>query len=135
VGPGWNTPAVSYLPASPRPARLLQEWLSDKRGRDQFVARYGDETEVCWNDAPKQQEETVYKRSFWTGGWARMMHYNGEIGAWICAPHVATAASSGGAVTDTPTAHVSTPAAAATPALPLSLPLQNLTWSGPPAVA
>ena len=44
-----------------------QDWLSDKRGRDQFVCRYGDETEVCWNDAPKQQEETVYKRSFWTG--------------------------------------------------------------------
>ena len=49
------------VPAAP------QEWLGDKRGRDQFVARYGDETEVCWNDAPKQQEETVYKRSFWTG--------------------------------------------------------------------
>ena len=29
--------------------------------------RYGDETEVCWNDAAKQQEESVYKRSFWTG--------------------------------------------------------------------
>ena len=49
------------------PAHLPQDWLSDKRGRDQFVCRYGDETEVCWNDAPKQQEETVYKRSFWTG--------------------------------------------------------------------
>ncbi|PSC71923.1 Eukaryotic translation initiation factor 3 subunit B [Micractinium conductrix] len=48
------------------PGENLLEWLGDKRGRDQFVARYGDETEVCWNDAPKQQEETVYKRSFWT---------------------------------------------------------------------
>lgn len=26
---------------------------------------------MCWNDAAKQQEESVYKRSFWTGeGWA-----------------------------------------------------------------
>ncbi|EFN50617.1 hypothetical protein CHLNCDRAFT_59481 [Chlorella variabilis] len=48
------------------PAENLLEWLSDKRGRDQFAIRYGDETEVCWNDAPKQQEETVYKRSFWS---------------------------------------------------------------------
>lgn len=48
------------------PGENLLDWLSDKRGRDQFVARYGDETEVCWNDAPKQQEESVYKRSFWT---------------------------------------------------------------------
>lgn len=48
------------------PGENLRAWLSDKRGRDQFVARYGDETEVCWNDAPKQQEETVFKRSCWT---------------------------------------------------------------------
>jgi hypothetical protein len=57
------------LPSSQPWSRLsLQDWLSDARGRDQFVARYGDETEVAWNDAPKQQAEPVYKRSFWTGG-------------------------------------------------------------------
>lgn len=37
----------------------LQEWLMDRRGRDQFVIRYGDETEVCWNDHQKQQAEQV----------------------------------------------------------------------------
>lgn len=31
----------------------------DRRGRDQFVIRYGDETEVCWNDHQKQQAEQV----------------------------------------------------------------------------
>lgn len=31
----------------------------DRRGRDQFVVRYGDETEVCWNDHQKQQAEQV----------------------------------------------------------------------------
>lgn len=48
------------------PSENLMDWLSDKRGRDQFVLRYGDETEVCWNDAPRQTAESVYKRSFWT---------------------------------------------------------------------
>lgn len=38
---------------------LVQEWLMDRRGRDQFVIRYGDETEVCWNDHQKQQAEQV----------------------------------------------------------------------------
>ena len=38
---------------------LPQEWLMDRRGRDQFVIRYGDETEVCWNDHQKQQAEQV----------------------------------------------------------------------------
>ena len=31
----------------------------DRRGRDQFVIRYGDETEVCWNDHQKQLAEQV----------------------------------------------------------------------------
>ncbi len=29
--------------------------MTDKRGRDQFVIRYGDETEVFWNDAARTQ--------------------------------------------------------------------------------
>lgn len=40
--------------------------MMDRRGRDQFVVRYGDETEVHWNDAQRAQAEEVYKRSFWT---------------------------------------------------------------------
>ncbi len=32
---------------------LPQSWLSDRRGRDQFVVRYGDETEVHWNDVAR----------------------------------------------------------------------------------
>ncbi len=38
---------------------MLQEWLMDRRGRDQFIIRYGDETEVCWNDHQKQLAEQV----------------------------------------------------------------------------
>ena len=44
----------------------LQEFMLDKRGRDQFVIRYGDETEIYWNDAARSQAEDVYKRSTWT---------------------------------------------------------------------
>ena len=40
--------------------------MLDKRGRDQFVIRYGDETEIYWNDAARSQAEDVYKRSTWT---------------------------------------------------------------------
>lgn len=46
----------------------LQWWLTDRRGRDQFVVRYGDETEVHWNDPARQQGEEVHKRSFWSEG-------------------------------------------------------------------
>ena len=27
--------------------------MADRRGRDQFVVRWGDETEVFWNDAAR----------------------------------------------------------------------------------
>lgn len=48
------------------PTENLQEWLMDRRGRDQFVIRYADETEICWNDHQKQLAEQVYRRSSWT---------------------------------------------------------------------
>ena len=31
----------------------LQAWMADRRGRDQFAARWGDETEIFWNDAAR----------------------------------------------------------------------------------
>jgi translation initiation factor 3 subunit B len=58
-----------YAEAPPqeyKPMENLQEWLMDPRGRDQFVVRHGDETEVLWNDAARAQPEDVYRRSFWT---------------------------------------------------------------------
>ena len=51
----------------------LWQWMMDPRGRDQFVIRYQDATEICWNDAQRTQAEEVYKRSFWTEsfvGWS-----------------------------------------------------------------
>ena len=59
----------SYEPPPPRafePGPNLQSWTLDRRGRDQFVARYGDETEVSWNDAPRLTSEVAHARSFWS---------------------------------------------------------------------
>eukprot|EP00884_Botryococcus_braunii_P018580 jgi/Botrbrau1/5405/Bobra.182_1s0009.1 len=49
-----------------QPSEQLQSWMMDKRGRDQFCIRYGDEAEIYWNDAARNTAEEVYKRSFWT---------------------------------------------------------------------
>jgi translation initiation factor 3 subunit B len=48
------------------PQNDLYNWLGDGRGRDQFAVRYGDETEVMWNDVAQQEPQMVYARSFWT---------------------------------------------------------------------
>ena len=44
----------------------LQEWMLDTRGRDQFAIRFGDDTEIYWNDPKQGKAEDVYRRSFWT---------------------------------------------------------------------
>lgn len=44
----------------------LHSWMMDKRGRDQFVVRHGDDTVVFWNDAKAFKAEEAYKRQFWT---------------------------------------------------------------------
>lgn len=38
----------------------------DKVGRDQFVIRHRDTTEVLWNDGKRGRVEEAYKREFWT---------------------------------------------------------------------
>jgi translation initiation factor 3 subunit B len=72
------------------PQENLWLWMADKRGRDQFVVRHADETEVAWNDAARAQPEEVYKRSFWTesfvlwsphGSYLATMHRQG-IALW-----------------------------------------------------
>jgi translation initiation factor 3 subunit B len=58
-----------YAPPPPReytPSENLQAWMLDRRGRDQFAIRYGDETEVLWNDAARRAAEPVQARSFWS---------------------------------------------------------------------
>ncbi|KAK9836110.1 hypothetical protein WJX81_002073 [Elliptochloris bilobata] len=60
---------LEYEAPEPKPfvaTENLQAWMVDRRGRDQFATRWGDETEVFWNDAARGLAEQVYKRSFWT---------------------------------------------------------------------
>ena len=44
-----------------KPRENLQSWMMDERGRDQYVIRYADETEVYWNDGAHKRSEEVYK--------------------------------------------------------------------------
>ena len=59
----------TYAPPPPRtytPSENLQAWMLDRRGRDQFAVRAGDEAEVYWHDAPRLSCEKAYARSFWS---------------------------------------------------------------------
>jgi hypothetical protein len=63
--------AVSETYAPPEakpfaPREDLMSWLLDPRGRDQFAARFADETEIYWNDAHSKRPEEVYRRTYWT---------------------------------------------------------------------
>jgi len=60
--PSYEAPPPRKFKAPPP----LTDWLLDRRGRDQFVARFGDETEVFWNDAAKHTADPVAARSFWS---------------------------------------------------------------------
>jgi translation initiation factor 3 subunit B len=58
-----------YAAPAPKPftqRENTQAWMMDQRGRDQFVCRFGDETEIFWNDPQTKKGEEVYRRSFWT---------------------------------------------------------------------
>ena len=58
-----------YKTPEPKPYAAkenTQSYMLDDRGRDQFACRFGDETEIHWNDAQTKEPVEVYKRSFWT---------------------------------------------------------------------
>jgi|TARA_B110000977_G_scaffold169279_1_gene219130 translation initiation factor 3 subunit B len=40
--------------------------MLDERGRDQYAIRFGDATEIHWNDAQKSEPVQVYARDNWT---------------------------------------------------------------------
>ena len=59
----------TYAPPEAKPfapREDLMSWLLDPRGRDQFAARFADETELYWNDAHSKRPDEVYRRSYWT---------------------------------------------------------------------
>jgi len=55
----WNSPEIKPY----TPGENLVAWLTDDRGRDQFVIRFGSETEVYWNNASQGKPDPVYHRS------------------------------------------------------------------------
>lgn len=58
-----------YVAPPPKPfakRENTQAWMMDQRGRDQFVCRFGDETEIFWNDPQTKKGEDVYTRTHWT---------------------------------------------------------------------
>lgn len=56
--------AIKFLPQAE-----LKNWLLDTQGRDQFIIRYGQKTEVLWNDPLGVSPELVYagpEDTLWT---------------------------------------------------------------------
>ncbi|KAJ7527924.1 hypothetical protein O6H91_16G076300 [Diphasiastrum complanatum] len=77
------------------PGENLLAWLTDERGRDQFVVRFGPETEVYWNDARQGKPDPVYHRSLWTDSFVQWS----PLGTYLATIHRQGAATWGGAQT------------------------------------
>lgn len=71
----------------------MYEWSVDRRGRDQFVIRYLEETEIYWNDAQRNLPESVYKRNCWT----ELFVLWSPLGSYIATTHRQGVAIWGGA--------------------------------------
>jgi translation initiation factor 3 subunit B len=58
-----------YTPIKFLPQAELKNWLLDAQGRDQFIIRYGQKTEVMWNDPLGTSPELIYagpEETLWT---------------------------------------------------------------------
>ncbi|KAI3742981.1 hypothetical protein L1987_60682 [Smallanthus sonchifolius] len=87
----WAPPEIRpYIPGE-----NLQRWLTDEKGRDQFVIRAGSDTEVLWNDARQVKADPVYKRPFWTESFVQWS----PLGTYLATVHRQGAAVWGGAST------------------------------------
>ncbi|CAM8982841.1 unnamed protein product [Rhodiola kirilowii] len=85
----WAPPEkMEYIPGE-----NLQHWLTDEKGRDQFVIRAGSDTEVLWNDARHLKPDPVYKRAFWTESYVQWS----PLGTYLATLHRQGAAVWGGA--------------------------------------
>ncbi|KAI3742980.1 hypothetical protein L1987_60681 [Smallanthus sonchifolius] len=87
----WASPEIR--PYTPR--ENLQRWLTDEKGRDQFVIRAGSDTEVLWNDARQVKADPVYKHPFWTESFVQWA----PLGTYLATVHRQGAAVWGGAST------------------------------------
>ncbi|XP_031473083.1 eukaryotic translation initiation factor 3 subunit B-like [Nymphaea colorata] len=77
------------------PGENLHKWLTDEKARDQFVVRYGADTEVLWNDPRQSKPELVYSRKHWTESFVQWS----PLGTYLATVHRQGAAVWGGATT------------------------------------
>ncbi|CAM6084442.1 unnamed protein product [Calypogeia fissa] len=77
------------------PGENMLAWLTDDRGRDQFVIRFGSDTEVYWNDHRQGKPDPVYQRQFWTESFVQWS----PLGTYLATIHRQGAAVWGGAQT------------------------------------
>lgn len=84
----WNSPEIKPY----TPGENLVAWLTDDRGRDQFVIRFGSETEVYWNNASQGKPDPVYHRTFWTESFVQWS----PLGTYLATIHRQGAAVWGG---------------------------------------
>ncbi|XP_050379356.1 eukaryotic translation initiation factor 3 subunit B-like [Argentina anserina] len=88
----WAPPATTPY----TPGENLQNWLTDVKGRDQFVIRAFNDTEVYWNDARQLKPDFVYKRSYWTESFVQWS----PMGTYLATVHRQGAAVWGGATNE-----------------------------------
>jgi len=79
-----------YQPPEPKAfqaAESIHSWMLDKLGRDQFVIRSGDMTEVFWNDGKRGRSDLVRA--------CPLSHVNGrtQTGYPLCYPFIGLSAS------------------------------------------
>jgi len=77
------------------PGENLQQWLTDEKGRDQFVIRANTDTEVYWNDPRQLKPELVYRRGYWTESFVQWS----SLGTYLATVHRQGAAIWGGGTT------------------------------------
>ncbi|KAL6146914.1 hypothetical protein ACLB2K_057590 [Fragaria x ananassa] len=88
----WAPPEIKPY----TPGENLQNWLTDVKGRDQFVIRAGNDTEVYWNDARQLKPDFVYKRQYWTESFVQWS----PMGTYLATVHRQGAAVWGGATNE-----------------------------------
>lgn len=61
-------------------------WMTDRRGRDQFVIQHDRQHRVCWNDAKKGCAEIFFDKSAPTE-WSPLPLSFSPLGTYICSLH------------------------------------------------
>ena len=60
-----------FQPQPFQPRENLLDWLGDRGARDQYLVRYGDETEIWWNTPGKPNQEPAYAKRNWSDALVR----------------------------------------------------------------